>query len=164
MMKYSKESYAHYYSKDILMSWFKKKYDPKKKSSNLFIFDWETDFRDPDKGIRLEYPIISREVKGEKEYIGMDPVWPRNQHPNLEKVIENGRQVEAVIDLVVISNGKVKYGLEVVYKHPCSVSKLLFLREMKKKYGFAVYEISAEWIMGQLTDKIPSILEVKSVN
>ena len=154
MMKKSKESYAHYYSKEILMSWFKKKYDSKKTTSNFYIFDWDTEFRDPDRGIRLEYPIISREIKKSeltiKEYIGMDPAWPRNQYPDLEKVLKNGRQIEAIIDLVVISNGKVKYGLEVVHKHPCSVSKLLFLREMKKKYGFSVYEISAEWIMNQL--------------
>jgi hypothetical protein len=154
-----KESYAHYYSKHIMKSWFVQKYNQHKPISNYFIFDWIAEFRDPDKGIRLEYPIISREVKGKKDYFGLDPVWS-GKYPDLDKVKDNGRTIEAVIDLVVISENKLKYGIEVVHKHPTPVSKILILKEIK----LPVYEISAKWIMSQLINRIPPKLEIVKIS
>ena len=129
------ESYAHRYSKQILKDWLISKWSEDNYSGSYDALSWNAPYSDPDRGIRLEYPIV--EVDG--VYLGMDPVW--TTYPDLEKVREAGKKIAAVIDLVVLSNGKPKYGLEVVHKHECSKTKLLTLTKLKHKYGFQVYEV-----------------------
>ena len=138
------ESYAHLYSKQILKDWLISKWSETTLSGDFDVFSWNAPYSDPDRGVRLEYPII--EV--DKSYLGMDPVW--TTYPNLEKVKEAGKTISAVIDLVILSDGKPKYGLEVVHKHNCSNTKLVTLAKLKHKYGFQVYEINTSWILDQI--------------
>ena len=121
------------------------------------IFDgvnWNADFLDSDRGIKLEYPIISNKINEKTNYFGMSVGW--TEYPNLERVVESNRNIACIIDLVILSNGKPKYGLEVVHKHSCSPKKIRILTDLSKQYGFAVYEISSLWILDQI--KRPSSL------
>lgn len=138
------ESYAHLYSKQILKDWLISKWNETSHTGNFDVLSWNAPYSDSDRGIRLEYPII--EVDG--SYLGMDPVW--TTYPDLKKVRESGKTISAVIDLVVLSDGKPKYGLEVVHKHECSRTKLVTLAKLKNKYGFQVYEINTSWILDQI--------------
>jgi hypothetical protein len=142
------ESYAHLYSKQILKDWLISKWDEKELTGNYDIFTWFSPFTDEDRGIRLEYPIISRSISKNTEYYGMDPGWI--EYPDLKKVVDSGRSISSVIDLVIMDHGKPKYGLEIVHKHECSRSKLITLAKLKLEYGFDVYEISATWILDQI--------------
>ena len=59
----SKESYMHYYSKEILQDWLISAWKYNKSNgyeNKLYIFEWEIDCSDSNYGIRLEYPILSK--------------------------------------------------------------------------------------------------------
>ncbi len=145
MKKYREvESYAHYYTKEVLKKWLVSKWDKTKLAGSYDIFDWNANFQDKDRGIKLEYPILTFKNK----YLGMDLAW--NDYPDLEKAIDSGRKVGCVIDMVILSDGKPKYGIEVVHTHPCSKSKLALLKILKEKYNFIVYEISSWWVLNQI--------------
>jgi hypothetical protein len=144
----------HYYAKEVIQEWLisawrfnqKHSYDNK-----LFIFDWKINCCDPNYGIRLEYPILSKlRPDGTKMVLGTDTVW--TEYPDFERLTE-GIKVEAVLDVALIEDKRVKYGIEVVHKHVCSKRKRLFLKEECK--DMEVYEISAEWVLGQVRRPVP---------
>lgn len=147
------ESYMHYYAKEIIQSWLISAWKFNKKhnyDNKLFIFDWLIDCSDPGYGIRLEYPVLSKmKPDGTKMVLGIDTVWA--EYPDTEK-LANGVKVESVFDLVIIEEGRVKYGIEVVHKHLCTKRKREFLKEY---VDIPVYEISAEWVLSQIKDSIP---------
>lgn len=150
------ESYAHRYAKNIIKDWFIEKWNNNQAKgfpNNYYIFDWIADFRDPMRGIRVEYPIISRKMEdGKVEIFGIDPIW--TEYPDLQKVSDNGRIINAVLDVAVCSEGKLKYGIEIVYKHRTTAIKSKFL----KQQGIKVYEISALWILNQI--RCPASLQL----
>jgi hypothetical protein len=149
----SKESYMHFYAKKIIEEWLISawKYNKKMQYNNkLYIFDWQIDCSDDNYGIRLEYPILSKTQKENKIILGAPSAWVR--YPDIDKLADNVK-VEAVIDLVIIEHGKVKYGIEVVHKHICSKTKRIFLKTYLP--GLKVYEISAEWVLNQLVSAVP---------
>ena len=149
----SKESYMHFYAKKILEEWFISawKYNKKMQYDNkLYIFDWEIDCSDANYGVRIEYPILSKTQGNNKILLGAPSVWIK--YPDMDKLGDKVK-VEAVLDLAIIENGKIKYGIEVVHKHVCSKNKRSFLKTYLP--DLKVYEISAEWILNQLVSKIP---------
>lgn len=148
------ESYMHFYAKEIIQEWLISAWKFNRKhgyDNKLFIFDWKIDCSDPNYGIRLEYPILSKlRPDGTKMVLGIDTIW--SEYPDTEKLAE-GVRMEAVFDVVLIEEGHVKYGIEVVHKHVCSKEKRKFLKEECK--NIPVYEISAEWVLGQIKGPVP---------
>jgi hypothetical protein len=149
-----KESYMHYYAKIILEEWLVSAWNYNKKNgydNKLYILEWKIDCSISNCGIRLEYPILSKLMAdGSKTLLGVSHAW--KNYPDLEKLADNVK-VEAILDVAIIEDGSLKYGIEVVYKHICSKKKRDFLTLYQDQ--FKVYEISAEWVLGQLRDKIP---------
>lgn len=152
--RHDTESYMHYYAKEIIQEWLISawKFNSKNSYTNtLFIFEWKVDHSDPNYGVRLEYPILSKlKPDGTKMVLGVDTVWV--SYPSLDK-LANGVKIESVFDLAIIEDGKVKYGIEVVHKHLCSKKKRAFLKEHAPH--IPVYEISAEWVLNQVLGPIP---------
>ena len=70
-------------------------------------------------------------------------------YPDLDQdeLSKRGLNLECVFDVAVISQGQLKYGLEVVHKHPCSRRKLGFLAKLA---GVQCYELQAGWILEQI--------------
>jgi len=147
------ESYMHYYAKEVLQQWLISawKYNRQHKYSNkLYIFEWKIDCRDSNYGIRLEYPILSRRSEAGTQVLGVNPVWV--DYPDITKG-DPDIKVEAVLDLAIVEDGHLKYGLEVVHKHVCPQSKRTFIQ--KHLCDVPVYEISAEWILSQVKSDVP---------
>ena len=148
------ESYMHHYAKEIIQSWLISAWQFNRKNNytnTLFIFEWKVDCSDSNYGIRLEYPILSKlRPDSTKMVLGVDTAW--TSYPNLDKLTD-GVKIESVLDLAIIEDGKVKYGIEVVHKHICSKRKRIFLKEHAPH--IPVYEISAEWVLGQVRGPIP---------
>ena len=147
-----KESYMHHYAKLTVQEWLvsawrfnlEHGYDNK-----LYVFDWKANPRD--NGIRLEYPILSKARTDEGTLIlGVDTAWIES--PNLDKLAE-GVKVEAVLDVAIIEDGRLKYGIEIVHKHLCTQSKRDFLKQRCPKVQ--VYELSAEWVLSQIMKPVP---------
>lgn len=148
------ESYMHYYAKEVIQGWFISAWKFNRRNgydNKLYIFDWKVDCSDQNYGIRLEYPILSKiRPDGSKMVLGIDTIW--STYPDLDN-LGHGVKVEAVIDVVIIEDTKVKYGIEVVHKHICTKNKRLFLKEQLS--SVPVYEISAEWVLGQIRGPVP---------
>lgn len=156
------ESYAHRYAKETLAAWFREKWIINRENgypNSYFIFDWSPDNDDGDHGIKMEYPILKRKLKnGEEEILGVSSVW--SSYPIVPENSEELR-VEAILDIGVCSKGKLVYGFEIVHKHPCTPKKIVFLKELHKKYGLRVYEINASWILDQI--RRPSRLDMLEI-
>lgn len=145
------ESYMHHYAKDVMRQWCidRWKYNDQHRYPNTFcIFDWKIDHRDSNHGVYLEYPIL---VKSNGNHVlGVNPCW--KSYPDLNNLADDVK-VEAILDLAIVEDGRLKYGIEIVHKHLCSARKRKFLKNRCPEV--AVYEISAEWILSQLRDRIP---------
>jgi hypothetical protein len=153
----AKESYMHHYAKLTVQEWLVSawKFNLDHGYSNkLYIFDWKTDRRD--NGIRVEYPILSKSKPSAGDLIlGVDTAWV--DYPNLDKLAA-GVKVEAVLDLAIIEDGRLKYGIEIVHKHLCTKGKREFLKQRCPKQRCPkvnVYELSAEWVLGQIMKSVP---------
>lgn len=144
----------HYYAKHIIQEWFISAWKFNRQhgySNRLFIFDWKIDCSDPNYGVRVEYPILSKlRPDGTKMILGIDTVW--TEYPNLDKLANNVK-VEVVLDIALVEDGRIKYGIEVVHKHLCSGKKREFLEQ--ECSHVTVYEISAEWVLCQLRGPVP---------
>jgi len=157
------ESYAHRFAKETLAAWFREKWKINRdhgESPSYYLFNWNPDSNDGQHGIYLEYPLLSRKLADESvEILGAKPAWKKYPKlpPDSDKL-----SIEAVLDVAVCSNGKLLYGFEIVHKHPCTPGKLIFLKELRKKYGIKVYEVSARWILDQV--KRPVNLKLTPVN
>jgi len=152
MSYYDTESYAHRCAKQVLAEWFRSRCRNNLKYGNknqYHIFDWDVRCNDPNLGVYEEYPILTRKIAGsDREYLGVKPVWC--QIPDTTKELKNNLKIATVIDVVICDNDQVKYGLEVVYKHPCEDAKIKLLKKLHHQYGIKVYEISAIWILDQI--------------
>lgn len=155
----SVESYAHRYAKETVYNWFREKWERNHKEgyhNNYYMFDWVADETDRERGVRMEYPIISRRVaSGQVEVYGVNPVW--SDYPDLNKIQNMGRKIGAVLDIAICSEGRIKYGIEIVYKHRTPKSKIKFLQEQ----GIRGYEISAMWVLNQV--KCPPSLQLTNI-
>lgn len=149
-----RESYMHYYAKIILEDWLKNAWNYNKKNgykNKLYILEWNIDCSENNCGIRVEYPILSKKMAdGHTVLLGVDQAW--QEMPDLTKLGADIK-VEAVLDVAIIEDGALKYGLEVVHKHICTKTKRQFLAKLKDQ--FMVYEISAEWVLSQLRSTVP---------
>lgn len=145
------ESHMHHYAKEVMRQWFvdRWRYNHEHHYPNTFsVFDWKIDHSDGNHGVYLEYPVL---LKSTGEHVlGVNPCW--KSYPDLDNLADDVK-VEAVLDLAIVEDGRLKYGIEIVHKHVCSARKRKFLKE--KCPGVTVYEISAEWILSQLRDRIP---------
>lgn len=154
-----KESYCHFYAKEILRSWLVQAYKRNDKMgypNKFYIFEWEIDKRMTDCGIKLEYPLLTSTLaNGTTEYLGLT-TWTK--YPDLDKLSDNVR-VEAVFDLVICENNRIKYIIEIVHKHICSQAK----RDLLATLDIPAYEISAEWILSQLVDQRPTRLPLVEI-
>jgi hypothetical protein len=146
----NKESLAHYYGKHAIRNWLIERV--KEGNGKCYILNWhvhqaaESDVCK--KGISLEYPII-RTLNG--EVLGLLQTW--NEYPKEQTNLK----IEAVIDVMVSHNGKPRYGIEVVHKHICDDRKRQLLAQLAVEHNMTFYEISAEWVMNQLIDRIPPV-------
>jgi hypothetical protein len=144
----------HYYAKEIIQDWLISAWKFNKKHGHrntLSIFDWKIDCGDQNHGVRLEYPILSKlRPDGTKMILGVSTIWSKS-YPDLDQLAD-GVKVEAVLDVAIIEDGAVKYGIEVVYKHLCPRRKRDFLNGIK---GLQVYEVSAEWVLSQIRKPVP---------
>lgn len=162
----SKESYAHYYAKETFKEWLHRTWDFNRAhgyKNVLSIFDWEIDCSDPQKGVRLEYPIYSKTLSdGRKDILGLRSLW--KELPTEEQVQRGNLLLEATIDLVICEKGRAKYGIEIVHKHICGQKKRDFLSSLKSLgIDFPVYEVSASWILDQLHGFVPKQLDMVRV-
>lgn len=148
------ESYMHYYAKEIVQGWLVSAWKFNRKHSydnKLYIFDWKIDCSDCNYGVRLEYPILSkRRPDGTKMILGVSTIW--DEYPDLDKLADDIK-VEMVLDIAIVEEGALKYGLEIVHKHICSQRKRDFILEYLTKVP--IYELSAEWVLNQLVGPVP---------
>ena len=151
----STESYMHHYAKLTVKEWLMSawRYNLKHGYSNkLYIFDWKVNYRDS--GIRLEYPILSKAIGDGSGSLVLGVETPWVEYPDLGKLAP-GVKVEAVLDVAIIDleDGRLKYGIEIVHKHLCTKSKRDFLKQRCSKVQ--IYELSAEWVLGQVMKEVP---------
>lgn len=151
----SNESYMHYYAKYTVQEWLISAWQYNRRhgyDNKLYIFDWKISCSDENHGIRLEYPILSKMApNGNKILMGFPSLWVN--YPDLDNLME-GVKIEAVLDLVIINDGRVKYGIEIVHKHVCGKAKRDFLKTLSQQ-SFKAYELSAEWVLSQIQGPIP---------
>lgn len=149
----SNESYMHYYAKDIVQDWLISAWKFNKKNgydNKLYIFDWKIDRSDKNHGIRIEYPILSKVApNGTKLLLGFPSAWVT--YPDLDN-LGQGIKIEAVLDLAIIEDKCVKYGIEIVHKHICGKAKRDFIKTLSSA---KVYELSAEWVLSQILGPVP---------
>ena len=160
----STESNAHYYGKIVFRDWLWKKSDYNRKHNYknvLSIFEW--DCNDVNKGVLLEYPILSKTLTdGRKDILGLRSVW--SEYPTAEQILQRKLRIEATIDLVIYEKGRIKYGIEIVHKHVCTKAKREFLYSLNEyNIDFPVYEVSASWILDQINGRIPSSINMVRV-
>jgi hypothetical protein len=142
----SRESYMHYYAKEIVRSWFVSatKYNREHGYANkLYIFSWSPEYATTgqgDYGVRLEYPILSTP----HTLVGVDPCWA--DYPALDQ-LGTDVDVTAILDIAILDGGRLRYGIEIVHKHICSSKKRESLCAIP---GLTVYELSAEWVLSQI--------------
>ena len=154
---HSKESNAHYYAKLTFRNWCEKTFEYNRihgYKNVLSHLEWNGACP------LLEYPIYSKRLAdGSKDILGLKIAW--DHYPSEDQIKDGQLRTEAVIDLVLCDNGRPKYGIEIVHKHPCSAAKRTFLAGLRTAgYDFTVYEVSAEWILDQLHGHVPKILNM----
>ena len=140
------ESYLHYYSKNVLKSWFKG--NPLNETKYIFNeFDYKENEYNND-NIIFEYCIVK-----DNQYNSIDYSWSEmlgdgieSINPTYEELKEKNINVIAVIDMVILDNNKPKYFFEVKNTNPVSSIKLEKLKRLKMKN---LYEIDANYIMRQ---------------
>lgn len=156
--QYTCESYAHLYAKQVVADWFREKFGINRKKgrrNSYYIFDWIPDWGDLQGGVMLEYPVLERTLtNGQKDYLGLASQW--SKYPDLNQ-LNDGLKVACVFDVVVCSNGKVRYVFEIVHKHKCSPRKIALLKLFKLQHGIDVYEVNASWVLNQI--KRPPLME-----
>jgi len=140
------ESYLHYYSKNVLKSWFKG--DPLKETKYIFNeFDYkENEYNDDN--IVFEYCIVKN-----NEFDSINYSWSEmlgdgieSINPSYEELKKKNINVISVIDMVILNNNKPKYFFEVKNTNPVSDTKLERLKKLNMKN---LYEIDANYIMRQ---------------
>jgi hypothetical protein len=143
-----KESYAHYYAKEIVSTWINDKWDRLKDSYNTEItfghLSWKIDRR-YGSGVKLEYPVYKRAGA----ILGLSAEWAT--YPTANKQLEP----IMVFDIVISELGKPKYAIEIVHSHVCTESKRLSLKNMPT---IEVYELAADWVLSQLKGITPSCI------
>ena len=140
------ESYLHYYSKNVLKSWFQG--DKLKETKYIFNeFSYCENLYNND-NILFEYCIVK-----DSEYDSINYAWTdllgdgvSSYNPTYQELREKDINVIAVIDIVIMDKGKPKYFLEVMNTNPVSSIKLKKLKMLNIKN---LYEIDASWIMKQ---------------
>jgi len=146
----TQESYLHYYSKQILINWLKKK-------SNLIGIGNYIEFGpmiwkiedDPDSGIYEEFAMD--ETNGfVNHWQGLegfsDPMSQGRASPSLEALGEAGINPPWICDIAIFHNGRIRYALEVIKKNVLTEEKIMFYN----KYGILFWEIPCDWIMMQI--------------
>lgn len=152
------ESYLHYYSKNVLKSWFQG--DPLNETKHIFNeFSYTENLYNND-NIIFEYCIVKN-----NEYNSIDYSWTdllgdgvSSYNPTYEELRKKDISVIAVVDIVIMDKGKPKYFLEVMNTNPVSGIKL---KKLKKLGMNNLYEIEASWIMRQVG--VPNTLKYEKL-
>lgn len=147
------ESNSHYYSKLVVKEWLTKKWNSDlkhhKSHATFGVLDWTINCS-YGPSVYIEYPILKTKYN---ELLGLATTWvnyPDTTHQNLVKY---DLKLEMVFDLMISSDGKPKYGIEIVHTHACSMAKKKCIVNLRP--AFKVYEISSTWVMNQLYDSLP---------
>ncbi len=154
------ESYMHKYAKKVLLDWFK--------NSNTFLIRGKGICTDITIGWKLEdsYCLEEYPVHVSEMYNSLDKIWKTKNGtaPDWKLCVDAHYNPAFIFDLVLIENEKVKYGFEIFHKHKCDETKIEKIKYIHSNSGNilrGVFEISAEWIMNQIT--IPSYLYIDTV-
>lgn len=155
------ESCAHHYSKYQVKEWLETKWNRSRDSkyqcdANFGVLNWTVDCR-YGPGVYIEYPLLRKLNQKDSDLLGIKVEWGSN-YPNLDRdhLRDHNLRVEMILDIVVCDMGSPKYGIEIVHKHLCTVKKRELIRKLRP--SFKVYELSADWVMSQLVNKIPTII------
>jgi len=138
------ESYLHYYSKNVLKSFFKG--DPLNETKYIFNEFTYTENEYNNENIIFEYCIVKN-----NEYNSIDYSWSDligngidTINPTYEELRKKNINVISVVDMVILDNNKPKYFFEVYNTNKVSSVKL----EKLKRSGMKnLYEIDANYIM-----------------
>lgn len=179
-MEWSRESYAHYYAKEVVVGWLQSKWDRLKdtyaKEITFGHLSWKIDRR-YGPGLKLEYPLL-RSKSG--AILGLSSEWSRYpdiNRPPKSRITESNTteslttdshttespvvshttgspEVLVVFDIVISELGKPKYAIEIVHTHVCTEAKRRILEDLP----IEVYELSASWVMSQLRGRIPTCI------
>lgn len=156
----NRESNMHYYAKHIFSEWLEKKWhaarDNGQTKAHLGVLEWGIDCR-YGSAVYQEYPLLKTDNGDVLGLIDWKGTYPDLSHDNLEKL---NLTLESVLDVAVCENGRLKYGIEIVYKHLCTEKKRKFLRSISQ---MKVYEVSAEWVLSQLHGKLPTIIPLTHI-
>jgi len=152
------ESYLHYYSKNVLKSWFQG--DKLKETKHIFNEFTYTENLYNNDNIIFEYCIVKN-----NEYNSIDYSWSdllgdgiNTINPTYQELKNQDINVIAVVDIVIMDKGKPKYFLEVMNKSPVSSIKLKKLKKLGMKN---LYEIDANYIMRQVG--VPNTLKYEKL-
>jgi len=140
------ESYLHYYSKNVLKSWFEgDALNETKYIFNEFSYK-ENEYNDDN--ILFEYCIVKDSNYDSINYSWTDLLGDGIEtiNPTYEQLKKLNVNVISVVDMVVMDNNKPKYFFEVKNTNPVSSTKLERLKRLNMKN---LYEIDANYIMRQ---------------
>ncbi len=144
------ESYIHKCAKEVLKSWLDD--TPLKTTKKHFdLFEYTPD---RESGVFLEYPIVKNLNYSSLSYnwdmLEMDKnsSWKNEFIPTYEECVNKfNKKPIAVCDVVISSENKPKYFIEIKHKSPVSEIKLNKL----KRLGIEnLIEIDAYWILSQI--------------
>jgi len=140
------ESYLHYYSKNVLKSFFKG--DPLNETKYIFNEFTYKENEYNNENIIFEYCIVKN-----NEYNSIDYSWSdllgdgvSSYNPTYQELREKNISVIAVIDMVIMDKNKPSLFFEVYNTNKVSSIKLEKLKRLGMKN---LYEIDANYIMKQ---------------
>ena len=163
------ESYIHYYAKEVLLQWLRSA------NGRFYSMRWNPFGQ----RIYTEYPILLVDGKPthgpENECYdeipskccscpilyenllltsAINPCSHRfvrlDNIPSRDEVIASGFKLGAVVDVVVIEGGRLKYLFEVVHTNPCSPMKRKLLLRYATAFNAVVYEVDSDYILRQI--------------
>jgi hypothetical protein len=151
------ESYCHLFAKQLLVSWLRDRsrligdvpVEATGDSSQSFHLIYLDPIRalvpsdDPSKGVYEEYPVCAVEHGPTSLHVP----WDSNAIPSYDELLARHQAPAYILDIAISHLGKIKYGIEVVYRHDVSPAKISGLQIMTVGLPFELYRVSAEWIL-----------------
>lgn len=149
----SRESYKHLFAKQLVAKWLRDRAHTVRLESDG---DYQLINLDPVRalvpienhfnGVYTEYPICLSDCGTSTT---LHKPWPATAIPSFSELIESGRKPAYILDIAVLHMGQVKYGLEIVNKHPVPGAKIRGLELGTHNLPFELYEINADWVLDQ---------------
>lgn len=95
-------------------------------------------------GVWEEYPVLSDGRGLGDVWDEVSPKWGARP-PTFSELVNVDKSVLCIIDIAIQHKGQIVFAIEVVHKHPSTLSKVNFLRDR-----LTLLEIPAYWILGQV--------------